>query len=204
MTKSVPSSRQTRRAAARRPATAGLPTPLLVLIAVLVILAGVIGFAVYQTVQDRNLATQPIEGVEFYPGQARGHTESAVVYTIIPPVGGEHNSTWLNCGIYAEPVVNEFAVHSLEHGAVWITYRPDLSAQDVEQLRTLVRGKNYALLSPYPDLPAPVVASAWGVQLKVESASDPRLARFLRKYMQGPQTPEPGAVCFGGTGVPIQ
>jgi hypothetical protein len=71
------------------------------------------------------------------------------------------------------------------------------------RLRTLVRGRSYALLSPYPDLPAPVVASAWGLQLRVENAGDERLGRFLVKYMQGPQTPEPGAVCYAGVGAPI-
>jgi hypothetical protein len=54
------------------------------------------------------------------------------------------------------------------------------------------------VLSPYPGLPAPVVASAWGKQLKLTGADDPRLAAFIREYRQGPQTPEPGAACTGG------
>lgn len=92
---------------------------------------------------------------------------------------------------------NENAMHSLEHGAVWIAYRPDLTAADVEQLRALVSGRRYTLLSPYPDLPAPVVASAWGVQLRVDGAADQQLPQFIRTYMQEPQTPEPGAACRG-------
>jgi hypothetical protein len=60
------------------------------------------------------------------------------------------------------------------------------------------------LASPYPDLPgdAPVVASAWGKQLRLEGAGDPDLERFIRAYQQGSQTPEPGATCTGGTGEP--
>src|SRR5690606_15236745 len=120
-----------------------------------------------------------------------------------PPVGGPHNPLWQNCGIYAEPVPSEQAVHSMEHGAVWLTYRPDLAEADVAQLLELVAGKSHALLSPFPDLPAPVIASAWGVQLKVESASDPRLAQFVEQFHSGPQTPEPGAPCYGGVGTPL-
>lgn len=40
--------------------------------------------------------------------------------------------------------------------------------------------------------------TAWGKQLSVDSSSDGRLAAFIQKYRQGPQTPEPGAVCSGG------
>jgi hypothetical protein len=44
------------------------------------------------------------------------------------------------------------------------------------------------------------VASAWRKQLRLQSASDPDLERFVRAYQQGPQTPEPGATCTGGIG----
>ena len=144
-----------------------------------------------------------ISGVKSYSGLSRDHTDSPVTYAQNPPVGGPHSPVWQNCGVYDQPVPNEQAVHSLEHGAVWITYRPDLPAGEVAQLRDLVRGRSYTLLSPYPGLPAPVVASAWGVQLQVQSAGDPRLAQFIAKYANGPQTPERGAPCTGGAGTPI-
>jgi hypothetical protein len=134
---------------------------------------------------------------------SRDHVDGPVNYPQVPPVGGPHNPVWMNCGIYDKPIPNENAVHSLEHGAVWLTYQPDLPAAAVEQLRGLVRGHSHALLSPYPGLPAPVVASAWGVQIRADSASDPRLARFVAAYEQGPQTPEPGAACSGAKGVPL-
>jgi hypothetical protein len=52
-------------------------------------------------------------------------------------------------------VRNETAVHSMEHGAVWITYRPDLPAEQVDKPRELATSKTYVLVSPYPDLQAP-------------------------------------------------
>lgn len=134
----------------------------------------------------------------------RNHTNAAVKYPQTPPAGGNHNPVWQNCGIYDKPVKNENAVHSMEHGAVWITYDPGLSSGDVEKLRAAVRGQDYVLLSPYPDLPAPVVASAWGKQLRLSGASDTRLTGFLRTYVKGKQTPEPGAPCNQGTGQPLR
>lgn len=144
-----------------------------------------------------------IQGVTTFDNLPRAHQEGQLTYPQTPPVGGIHNPVWQNCGIYDQPIRNENGVHSLEHGAVWITYRPDLPAQDIEELRSLAGSRPYTLLSPYPGLPASIAASAWGVQLKVDNASDSPLAQFIAKYAQGPQTPEPGAPCTGGVGTPI-
>ncbi len=153
------------------------------------------------------LSPQPdpaaIPGVITYSNLPRQHTETPQAYAQIPPVGGMHSGIWQNCGIYDQPVQNENAVHSMEHGAVWITYRPDLSVDAVEYLRSLVRGKDHVLLSPYPGLPKPVVASAWGLQLPLDDANDSRLPLFIAHYEQGPQTPERGAACDGGIGTPV-
>ena len=144
-----------------------------------------------------------LDGMVSYNNLSRNHSETPQTYPQTPPVGGVHSSVWQNCGIYDQPVRNENAVHSLEHGAVWLAYRPDLPAAAVETLRSLARGHDHVLLAPYPDLPHAVVATAWGLQLPVEDASDPRLSLFVTRYENGPQTPEPGAVCTGGTGTPI-
>jgi hypothetical protein len=133
----------------------------------------------------------------------RGHTDKPVAYPQNPPAGGKHHPVWQNCGVYDKPVKNENAVHALEHGAVWITYRPDLAKSDVTKLRETVRGIDYSLLSPYPGLPTPVVLSAWGKQQKLARVDEQKIRAFLRSYVQGRQTPEPGAACSGGIGQPL-
>ena len=50
----------------------------------------------------------------------------------------------------------------------------------------------------YPGIDSPVIVTAWGYQLKLESADDGRLMQFISKYEQGPSTPELGASCSGG------
>lgn len=128
----------------------------------------------------------------------QGHVQTPVTYAQSPPAGGEHAPVWLNCGTYEASVPNENAVHSMEHGAVWVTYRPDLPAAQVAMLREKLPS-TYAVLSPYKGLTAPVVASAWGKQLPLTGAEDPRLEAFVKEYRQGAQTPEPGASCTGGS-----
>ncbi len=176
-------------------------SPLMLGGVLLALVAVVILYAVWQTMAAQNEKSQPITGVETFTPE-RGHQEGKLTYAQTPPVGGVHNPVWQNCGVYTTPVANENAVHSLEHGAIWITYRPDLSAAEVRQLQDLTRQSGYRLLSPYPGLPSSVVASAWGYQLKIERANDPRLPRFIQRYEQNPQGPEPGAPCSGGVGGP--
>lgn len=143
-----------------------------------------------------------IEGVQVFQDPQGGHTVRQMDYTPSPPVGGPHRAEWQNCGIYDQPVQAENAVHSLEHGAVWITYQPDLAVDAVSKLKDAVRGNGHVLLSPTDNMPAPIVASAWGIQLRLTNASDPRLVEFVSKYVSGPQTPEKGAACSGGVGTP--
>ena len=143
-----------------------------------------------------------IEGVQTFPNLDRSHTTESVNYAQTPPVGGAHSAAWQNCGVYTTPIPNENAVHSLEHGVIWITYQPDLAESELQKLQTLTRQSSHRLLSPYPELTSPIVASAWGYQLTLDSADDPRLADFIQKYEQNPFGPEPGAPCTGGVGQP--
>ena len=160
------------------------------------------GFVAVVLVDLSQQAARTPEGVESFSNLSRNHVEGTVSYPQNPPVGGDHSPVWQNCGFYSSPVQNEHAVHSMEHGAVWITYQPDLPSDQVEVLRNLAHEYTYVLVSPYPDLPTPVVASAWGKQLKLDSANDPRLEQFVSAFREGPQTPEPGSPCTGGTGEP--
>jgi hypothetical protein len=147
---------------------------------------------------------------------AHDHVTGPVTYSVTPPVGGQHNATWMNCGVYDKPVPSERAVHNLEHGAVWITYRPSLPQSEVDQLRAFAERQTkvssaegapsrYMDLTPYPGLPSPVVISSWGFQLKVSSPADPRLQQFVNKFRASPAyTPEYGGACTGGVGTPLQ
>jgi hypothetical protein len=146
-----------------------------------------------------------IEGLVYTPGLPQGHQENATYPNsrTLPPLGGIHNPVWQNCGVYSSVLSIENAVHSLEHGAVWITYNPSLAADQVARLQDITRGGSHRLLSPYPELESPIVLTAWGYQLKLDSVDDGRLMAFINNYEQGPQTPEPGASCNRGIGQPL-
>jgi hypothetical protein len=130
------------------------------------------------------------------------HVAGTVDYPQSPPVGGPHNGQWENCGVYTQEIPKEHAVHSMEHGAVWVTYDPaKVTGDALKELTEKVEGEAYGLLSPFPGLKTPVSLQAWGRQLFVDSVDDGDVDEFLDTYLQGPQTPEPGALCSGGVSI---
>ncbi len=120
----------------------------------------------------------------------------------LPPMGGPHNPSWLNCGIYDQPVPAENAVHSMEHGAVWVTYHPEIDEAEIAMLTDAARGDGLLILSPYPDQDSPIVLTTWDRQLALETAVDERYDEFMSRY-RGLRGPEAGASCTGGVGTPV-
>ncbi|WP_282691927.1 DUF3105 domain-containing protein [Streptomyces sp. CC208A] len=149
-------------------------------------------------------AKAPIAGEKSWDAAklGRNHVETAVKYDAKPPVGGDHHPVWLNCDgdVYDKAVPEVNAVHSLEHGAVWVTYNKNAADEDVKKLKDKVSRTPYTLMSPVDDQAGAIMLSAWGKQVTVDSATDPRVDAFFTKYVQGKQTPEPGAACTGGVG----
>ncbi|MFD5816951.1 DUF3105 domain-containing protein [Streptomyces sp. NPDC127038] len=141
------------------------------------------------------------DGVRTWSGTlTRNHVTKTVTYPMEPPVGGDHLQVWMNCNgdVYTKPVNNMNAVHSLEHGAVWVTYNSKASQADVKALAAKVRKTPYTLMSPVEDQKDPIMMSAWGKQRTVTGANDKNVDAFLAEFVQGKQTPEPGAACTNG------
>lgn len=141
---------------------------------------------------------EALAGVVSYEYISNQHEDGELTYAESPPVGGPHNSAWQNCGYYGAPVPNWNAVHSLEHGAVWITYSPDLPQDQIDQLQARAESESYILVSPYPNQTSPVVATSWNHQIALTGADDPGLNAYVEKYRINQEfTPEPGASCTG-------
>ena len=170
------------------------------------VVIGLIGAAVVTPDDDAPSASTTVTPsrlqVETFPTQEQTHVDGPVDYAQMPPVGGPHADAWQNCGFYPEAVAAENAVHSMEHGAVWVTYSPDLSSDDQDALRTLAAGNPYVLVSPLADLDEALVLSAWTKQLRLDAFNSSQVEAFVTEFAQGPQTPEPGAPCTGGVGQP--
>jgi hypothetical protein len=139
------------------------------------------------------------DGVESFEITSAQHVQGAVAYEQDPPAGGPHNPVWQECGFYSTPIGNENGVHALEHGAVWITYDPALGGDDVATLAEYGE-QSEVLVSPYPGLDAPVVASSWGNQIRLTGADDPDLEAFVVNFKNA-DAPEIQANCNDGRGL---
>lgn len=149
----------------------------------------------------RPLPEDPPEGIEVYPATTNKLTEGAIEYDRSPPTNGQHDPLWQNCGAYERPINDRHAVHSLDHGIVWITYDPELPAGQIETLRGYGEEKN-VIVSPYPGQNAPVISTSWRVQLELDGADDPRLREFVDGFRNSEIAPLSGNRCEGGVGNP--
>jgi hypothetical protein len=195
--------------ATKQPPQAASPTVRRVILAVAAVVVLVVAYFVLKPIinpsapKGGNPATDvpALSAVKTFDYVGGEHTTGPVTYQQTPPAGGPHDPVWEDCGVYTQPLRNENVVHSLEHGTVWVTYRPGLPASDVQTLQTAlgaVKDKK-TILSPYPGLPSPVVVTVWNAQLDLKSAADPRLADFLSFYGDGHTAPEAAmASCAGG------
>ena len=162
------------------------------------ICAGIIAMAAVSNISK----SKWVEEVQKFKYESRNHVEGEIKYKEISPVGGDHSPIWQNCGFYSTPIDNGLGVHSLEHGAVWITYNPSISEKDREVLSKYSLLNPYVLISPIVALEGKITLSAWNNQLSVDSVKDERISKFINYFANGPQTPEPGAACSGGFGTP--
>jgi len=122
-----------------------------------------------------------IEGVvQVASAPANQHDQSLVYpYEGLPPTGGPHAPVWQNCGIYRDPIAITNAVHSMEHGAVWITYDTTLDPEQIATLENIAGGDPFILMSPFPDQQSPIVLTTWDRQIQLENAADSRVGQFI-------------------------
>lgn len=125
------------------------------------------------------------------------HTMRSVTYAQAPPHSGDHSPVWQRCGFYSKPVRDEHVVHSLEHGVVWIAFRPDMAANQIQLLREFEGGAEHLIVSPYPGLQPLVVVSAWGHQQSFDSLDMAALTRVVQDLRNGDDAPEAGGSCEG-------
>ena len=176
-------------------------------VAVVVFAVAVISYAVVQvnaSNADKVTAADQIADLKTFDyASGQEHVATPVTYTESPPVGGPHDPEWADCTgtVYDADIRHENAVHSMEHGATWITYdAATISDADLTTLKKLVDGHSGLLLSPYAGLSSPISLQSWNHQLSVDSASDKRVQQFVDfMTFNADFYPEVGASCENPT-----
>jgi hypothetical protein len=82
-----------------------------------------------------------------------------LAYTSDPPTSGPHQVGPDVGGVVDEPLSRPVQVGILERGDVLIQHTPELDAADTRALEALAGDR--VAVAPNPDLPEPIVATAW-------------------------------------------
>lgn len=151
------------------------------LLTIVIIVGGVLLFSNLGSKEQEKL-NKPLIGEEF-PIQSTKHIkegDSHPPYNSNPPTGGWMYDGVAGAGVHEEEVVDELQVHSLEHGAVIVHYKADLSKEQVDQIKAAynsVSGKK--ILLPRQDLDTPVALTSWGRLLKLQTIDVDQIKVFI-------------------------
>lgn len=160
---------------------------LLKLLAFLVIVASSI-FGLYK------LATRPTAPTpgEFFKAQSRDHIQPGALHTDYnsnPPTGGWHYGQSAQSGIYGKELPDEQILHNLEHGHIWIAYKPDLPKEQVDALAKIALGYgSKVVMVPRAANDAPIAIVAWERLLKLRAVDESQIKAFVDAYRgRGPE-----------------
>lgn len=138
-------------------------------------------------------------------GQTHVPICTEVEYSTNPPASGDHWPIWAAFGHYEQPVPREMLLHDLEHGAIVMAH--DCEGECPEVLAAFdqviddfgvdticVAGMSPPLVesrfvvTPDPELDAPIALSAWRATYVATCIDPPSLAEFVEAhYGAGPE-----------------
>jgi len=132
------------------------------------------------------------------PELGRNHIAEGTVpkepYNSNPPTSGPHWAQQAECKIYTEEVADQAALHSMEHGGVWISYKNKDDQELIKNLTSLVQSAgSKVLLSPRAANDSAIAVASWARLLKLENFDEKQIADYIR-YNKN-KSPEPLAAC---------
>lgn len=116
------------------------------------------------------------------------------LYNSNPPTSGPHWSSPAECKIYTKEIPDESVLHSLEHGAVWVSYKDKDNKKLAQKLTDLINSESGKLvLSPRSKNDSVIAVASWGRLMKLEEFDGGKISEFIDANKN--QSPEPFASC---------
>lgn len=141
----------------------------------------------------KNTKPQGPDRSQAIEGQGQGHIAVGVAhepYNSNPPTSGPHYANPARTGFYSEVLPDEQLVHNLEHGEIWIAYRPGLPAEVIEQLKDYPGV--FVIVTPREQNETDIALVAWErldkFNLEGGRLDTQRIADFILRYRdKGPE-----------------
>lgn len=146
----------------------------------------------YGAIRYGRMASRSMPGVAF-EGQGQDHVPlgTAFSYNSNPPTSGPHFAEPSDWGVFEEEIPDQVLIHNLEHGGVWIAYRPDTNPDVVGRLEAIAKAYGRkVIMAPRSANDADISLAAWQ-RLDVFPAaefSEARVRRFIEAFRnKGPE-----------------
>ena len=139
------------------------------------------------------IAGHPIEKFSF---RGAGEHTGPFEYESRPPVSGAHDPSAAPCGVHSAQIPDAAQVHTLEHGAVGIQYRPNLDPEEIERIEAIVGDYDTHVFSaPYAGMETPIAVTAWGHLMELDSVDEEAIREFIEAFRRGGRAPEANQEC---------
>lgn len=160
----------------------------------------IIGTGILLFIQDAKISKYEVTGSpkdapavgQEFPNQGQAHINSGQAhdsYNSNPPTSGPHLAQPANWGAYSAPLQDEQAVHNLEHGGIWITYK-DINDQTKAQLETIAKANGGSvIMSPRDSNDSKIVLASWTRMEKLDSYDEGKILEFIKANKN--KSPEP-------------
>lgn len=140
---------------------------------------------------EQKVETVSLEGkVQEFSIEGREHISRAtpVTYNTNPPTSGNHFAEAESWGVYGKEIEDKAAVHSLEHGGIWISYK-DVDEETVKVLNELGRENPHSVVvSPRATNDTPIAVVSWGRMMKLDKLNKALIQKYIETYInQGPE-----------------
>ena len=127
---------------------------------------------------------------ETYAELSRDHVslDHQDTYNSNPPSSGPHYPSPANWGAYDYEVADKIFIHNLEHGGIWISYKPTVAPAVVDGLKSVMKEfSDYKLvMAPRSANDADVAVAAWAhvykFNLKDPTQLSPEEKKSIEKF----------------------
>ncbi len=127
------------------------------------------------------------------PEQSRQHitTTNHPAYNSNPPTSGWHFPQPAEWGAYKEEIPDETLLHNMEHGGVWISYKPNISEELKKKLEAFYeKWGRKIIVTPRSQNDADIALAAWTHldKFSVGEYSEERIDNFIKAFRnRGPE-----------------